>query len=360
MDKRLLLLILWSLALVPAVVSRAADHCANLTEIPSFVHDDARPYIQLRDGRLVSGDRAYKVRGINYYPARAPWRRFLLESTLRDLRWEMQLIRDAGFNSLRIFLWNGALYPCADAPVRPSPAAFERLDHIMRLAAEFDFRLIVTLNDMPDLSGKPLYDNPAHVQEQTKIIVRRYAEAPAILAWDLRNEGDIDYGSRSIFQRRFPRAQVLAWLRDTADLLRSIDKNHLLTAGWLNEAHSTAPAVDFVSFHHWSSAGDLHRRIRALQLSTAKPILLGELGYSTFGGFPEEAQAQALSSAIAIGERADLLGWMIWTAFDFPRTATCYPSPCQSRDNPEHHFGIWDSDYRPKPALDALAEHLER
>ncbi|MCY4021524.1 MAG: DUF4038 domain-containing protein [Chloroflexi bacterium] len=358
MSLRLLLLVLWSVA--PGVMSLAADNCIELTDLPPFVLADARPYIQLRDGRLAAGERAYKVRGINYYPARTPWRRFLLESTLPDLRWEMQLIRAAGFNSLRIFLWNGALFPCHDAPERPSPAAFERLDQMMRLAAELDFRLIVTLNDMPDLTMNPLYTNPSSVQEQTRIIVSRYAEAPAILAWDLRNEGDIDYGSRNIFQRRFPRVQVLAWLRETAELLRSIDKNHLLTAGWLNEAHSTAPAVDFVSFHHWSSAEDLQRRIRALRLSTAKPILLGELGYSTFDGLSPEAQAQALSSGISASEKADLLGWMIWTAFDFPRTATCYPSPCESPDNSEHHFGIWDSDYRPKPALDAIGDFLEQ
>lgn len=358
MSLRILLLALWSMA--PGIITLAADNCIELTNLPPFVLVDARPFIQLLDGSLVEGERAYKVRGINYYPARAPWRRFLLESTMPDLRWEMQLIRDAGFNSLRIFLWNGALFPCADAPDRPSPAAFGRMDHMMRLAAELDFRLIVTLNDMPDLTQYPLYDDPHHVREQTRIIVSRYAEAPAILAWDLRNEGDIDYGSRNIFQRRFPRARVLAWLRQTAELLRSIDKNHLLTAGWLNEAHSTAPAVDFVSFHHWSSAEDLQRRIRALQLSTAKPILLGELGYSTYDGLSPEAQARALSSAISASEKADLLGWMIWTAFDFPRTATCYPSPCESADNPEHHFGIWDSDYRPKTALDALGEFLEQ
>ncbi len=358
MSLRFLLLILWSMA--PGVISLGADNCIEVTDLPLFVDPDTRPYIQLRDESLVEGEKAYKARGINYYPARTPWRRFLLESTRRDLRSEMQLIRAAGFNSLRIFLWNGALFPCHDAPGRPSPAAFERVDQMMRLAGELDFRLIVTLNDMPDLTAHPLYENPSQVQEQTRIIVSRYARAPAIMAWDLRNEGDIDYGSRSILQRRFPRVQVLDWLRQTAELVRSIDKNHLLTAGWLNEAHSTAPSVDFVSFHHWSSAADLQRRIRELRLSTAKPILLGEVGYSSFGGLSPGAQAQALASAISASEKAGLLGWMIWTAFDFPRTATCYPSPCESSDNPEHHFGIWDSDYRPKPALDAIGGYLER
>lgn len=359
MSPRLLLLVGLCMALAPGVYSRAQDGCVEAGELPPFVGDDARPFIQIRDKGFVEGDRAFYARGINYYPAQTPWRRFLLESEARDVRAELQLIRDTRFNSLRIFLWNGALFPCDGAKDRPSPAVFERLDQLIHAAAELDLRLIVTLNDMPDLDEQPLYENPSHVQEQTRIIVGRYARVPTILAWDLRNEGDIDYGSRNIFQRRFPRVKVLGWLRQTAALVRSLDDHHLLTAGWLNEAHSTAPSVDFVSFHHWSGAEDLRRRIRELQLSTEKPVLLGEVGYSTYGGMTPQEQALALASAIGISEDSDLLGWMIWTAFDFPPTATCYPSPCVSLDNAEHHFGIWNADYRPKPAIGAIREYLD-
>ncbi len=360
MNLRLLLLVLWGMALAQGVISLADDNCIEVIELPTFESADARSFIKLRDDSFVDDDKPFVVRGINYYPAQTPWRRFLLESEMPGVRSELQLIRDAGFNALRIFLWYGALFPCDGAPDLPSAAAFGRLDQLMHLASDLGFRLIVTLNDMPDLSEQPLYENPSNVQEQTRIIISRYAQEPVILAWDLRNEGDIDYGSRNIFQRRFARVQVLGWLRQTAEFIRSIDDNHLLTAGWLNEAHSTAPSVDFVSFHHWTSAEDLQRRIRELRLSTAKPVLLEEVGYSTYGGSSPEAQAQALASAIAASEEADLLGWMIWTAFDFPLTATCYPAPCESSDSQEHHFGIWYSDYRPKPALEAIRKYLRR
>ena len=168
MSLRLLLLALWSMALLQGAISLAADNCIDATDLPPLVLADTRPYIQLRDGRLVESEKAYKLRGINYYPAQTPWRRFLLESDMREIRSELALIRAAGFNALRIFLWNGALFPCDDAPDRPSPAAFERLDYMMRLAVERDFRLIVTLNDMPDLTQYPLYDNPSHLREQTE------------------------------------------------------------------------------------------------------------------------------------------------------------------------------------------------
>jgi endo-1,4-beta-mannosidase len=235
-------------------------------------------------------------------------------------------------------------------------SAFDRLDSMMRLATDYDFRLIVTLNDMPDLVA--LYDNPQYIQEQTRFIINRYQNEPAILAWDLRNEGDIDYGSRSILQTQVPRTQVLQWLKETSALVRSIDSNHLLTAGWLNEAHSTAPYVDFISFHHWTSANDLEHRIRALHLTTSKPILLQEVGYSTHhANITPQGQADLLETIIQTSEEQGLLGWMIWTAFDFPITATCYPSPCQSPDNAEHDFGIWTVDYVPKPAVEMIRQY---
>lgn len=180
------------------------------------------------------------------------------------------------------------------------------------------------------------------------------------MAWDLRNEGDIDYGSRSILQTLAPRTQVLQWLKDTSALVRSIDSNHLLTAGWLNEAHSTAPYVDFISFHHWTSADELQDRIRGLQLTTSKPILLQEVGYSTLhANITLDVQADLIETIIQTSEAQHLLGWMIWTAFDFRISATCYPSPCESPNNAEHYFGIWTVDYDPKPAVEKIRQYTE-
>lgn len=342
--------------LLCATIASASNSCETDAELRPYASADSRPFVRLKDGALSVDNAPFHIHGVNYYPLETPWRRFLLETELTVVNREFELLRAVGFNTLRIFLWNGALFQCEGKSNKPNPAAFERLDKILQLASQYRFRLIVTLNDMPDLDLQPLYDNPPLLQDQTALIVRRYLNEPAILAWDLRNEGDIDYGSRSPLQRRFSRVKVLEWLRKTAELIRSIDRVHLLTAGWLNEAHSTAPAVDFLSFHHWTSARDLQRRIRALRLASSKPILLGEIGYSTHDGVSAKDQANALRAAIEISEQNELLGWMIWTAFDFPLTATCHPSPCHSIDNAEHHFGIWTVDYRPKPAVDVIRQ----
>jgi hypothetical protein len=308
-------------------------------------------FVTLREGQFYAGNEPFFVRGVNYYPSRAPWRRFLTTASIDDVRLELDLLRDAGLNTLRIFLWYEPLFACDGAV--PVAQTFTRLDNIIHEAASRGFRLIVTLNDLPDLREYPLYSDPLHVRLQTGYIVQRYREERAILAWDMRNEGDIDYGSNNLFGGGFARPDVLRWLQATAAYIRRLDSRHLLTAGWLYDSWSTAGAVDFVSFHHWENAQRLHARIAEIRRHTDKPILLQEFGYSTYRVSPDE-QARLIEAVIQSAEENRLLGWLIWAAFDFPLDATCLPSPCVSADNAEHHFGLWYADYRAKPAVAVL------
>ncbi|MFN8374987.1 MAG: cellulase family glycosylhydrolase [Anaerolineae bacterium] len=308
-------------------------------------------FITLRDRQFYAGETPYVVRGVNYYPANSPWRRFLTDTSVDTVRAELDLLRGAGLNTLRLFLWYPPLFVC-DGPT-PAVGAFTVLDNVLHEAAARGFRLIVTLHDLPDLRDYPLYDAPPHTQAQTAFIIQRYHDERAILAWDVRNEGDIDYGSNNVLGGGFARPVVLEWLRTTAEQIRALDSQHLLTAGWLHDAWSTAGFVDFVSFHHWQDSARLQERLAEIRRHTDKPVLLEEFGYSTFVVTPEE-QARLIAETRQAVEDAGLLGWLIWTAFDFPLSATCLPSPCVSADNAEHHFGLWYADHAPKPAVAAI------
>ncbi|MBN1878309.1 MAG: hypothetical protein JXA33_29080 [Anaerolineae bacterium] len=48
-----------------------------------------------------------------------------------------------------------------------------------------------------------------------------------------------------------------------------------------------------------------------------------------------------------MAEAHTLLGWVVWTAFDF------VPEAGQNATH-EHFFGMWRSDLTPKPALEHL------
>ncbi|MFO7322733.1 MAG: cellulase family glycosylhydrolase [Chloroflexota bacterium] len=328
---------------------------AAFAATPAYQPTSMPGWVEVENNYFVIDGTVFTPQGVNYYPSRSPWRRFLTETNIVQMEQELDMIASAGFNTLRIYLWNDALFQCPGSGAVPNPPAFQILDAVLQRAAVRGMRVIVTLNDMPDLETYPLYSNPQHVQAQTRYIVSRYANEPAIMAWDLRNAGDIDYGIENDMQGQFTRGQVLNWLASTAALVRSIDSRHLITAGWAFDSAATAPHVDFISFAHWSKDTDeLRGRLLSLAAATRKPIVLTAFGYSTFE-LSEEEQRDLIQRAINVVEDYDAAGYVLWTAFDFPLDATCTPPACPSEDSREHHFGLWRWDFSPKPALEIIA-----
>ncbi len=321
----------------------SAQHARQaMSALPPYVPRSTDDFVRVSSRGFVSGGQAFRIRGINYFPARAPWRRFLTASDPAAISQELDLIRATGFNTLRIFLWYNALFDGSGSGAVPVPGAFARLDTILNLAADRDLRLIVTLNDLPDLTNTPLYTRPETAAAQTTYIVSRYRDEPAILAWDVRNEGDLDYRSGE-----FSSTAVLDWLARTAGQIRRIDPNHLITAGWSSDTRATENVVDFLSFHHYLPQGLLGPRIASLKASTKKPIVLEETGFSTLDG-GEALQSLLLHATLTAAEDNDLGGWLVWTAFDFAPDVTCIPPACPDTDNRQHHYGLWRADYTPK------------
>jgi hypothetical protein len=292
---------------------------------------------------LVDGQ-AYPIYGVNYYPRDTPFWHFLPESDLEAVNTELALIQPTGLNTLRIFLRYQDLFACdAAAPIIEN---FARLDGIIQTAAANDFRLIVVLHQDADVNL--LYTNPSHQREQSRLIIERYKDEPAILAWDLRDRGDYDYRVTGI-----ERVRVLTWLADTALLIRSIDQNHFVTAGWWQNAQDTIPLVDFVSFQFYGQYAELRQEIANLKAASSRPILLSAVGYSTFS-LDEIAQRNLLFQNFEEVRNNHLMGWMVYMAFDYPRIATCIEPNCPGDGNVLDHYGLWNASYFPKLAVDAI------
>ncbi len=292
------------------------------------------------------------VRGVNYYPRHATWHRFLVEADVSEMTAELDVISQAGFNTLRIFLWYDALFICEPERAIPHEEHFAKLDTLFALARERNLKLIVTLHDLPDLIFRPLYTDWDRYDAQTRYIVRRYRHEPHILAWDLRNEGDLDYGARGD-NALFTQEEVLAWLAHSSELVREEDGYHLLTAGWWGDPAVTEPYVDVLSFHHWYDVENLQERLALYQTQTSKPLLLQEVGYHSWAeasidARDEATQAELLRQMVTMAETEHTAGWLIWTAFDF------VPEEGQPVTY-EHKFGLWRIDLSEKPALTAVA-----
>ncbi|MCP5101278.1 MAG: cellulase family glycosylhydrolase [Chloroflexi bacterium] len=316
---------------------------------------DQSSFVQVQGDKLTLHNQPYQIKGVNYYPRQAPWHQFLSESDLSEVAAELDLIKQAGFNSIRIFFWYEPLFICQPEDAIPNEAMFAKTDAFIQLAKERDLRLIITLNDLPDLIFRPLYTDWERYDAQTRYIVRRYQNESAIIAWDLRNEGDLDYGAREGDAAEFSQDEVISWLAHSSALVRENDSYHLLTAGWWGDPSITEPFVDFLSFHHWYDTLSLQVRINRYSQSGEKPILLEEIGYHSWLDAPQDKrseaeQAQLLGNAVALANAEEIAGWMIWTAFDF------VPKAGQSSTY-EHNFGLWRTDLTPKPALSQIFEN---
>ena len=64
---------------------------------------------------------------------------FWLESDMDIVRQELTLLRDTNLNTLRIFLWNEALFQCFGSGAIPNPSHFQRLDAFMQIARRIEF-----------------------------------------------------------------------------------------------------------------------------------------------------------------------------------------------------------------------------
>ncbi len=313
---------------------------------------DPATFVQMQDNKLNIGGQPFAVWGANYYPRNAPWYRFLAEGDEAQIREEFAVMDAAGFSAIRIFLRYEVLFQCRPEDAIPNEDTFALVDLIFDLADQHGIKLIVTLNDLPDKTFRPLYTDWAHYDNQTIYIVRRYRNRSAILAWDVRNEGDIDYGAHPNLDPEFTVDEVMVWLEHITALVREHDPHHLVTAGWWGDPLVTEPYVDFLSFHHWEDAGKLQERFSDYASRASKPLLLQEVGYHSFAAAPFDArdealQAQLLKEAWDVSQNNNQLGWLAWTAFDFTPDKG-FP------ENFEHHFGLWRNDLTPKPAVEML------
>ncbi|MEM6530229.1 MAG: hypothetical protein AAF653_18155, partial [Chloroflexota bacterium] len=217
------------------------------------------------------------------------------------------------------------------------PEAFARLDTVLEVAINREMRVVLVLHHAPDLTDFPLYSSPGHTLAQTVFITQRYADAPGIMVWDLRDSGDRDYTGGA-----FEREVVITWLTQTAQVVRQNAPQQLMTAGWREDSVATAPFVDFVSLQHYGTVDDLRQQIALLRTQTDKPLFLTGVGYPTTSG-DEPGQRDRLFDALQAAENNQLLGWNIVEAFDHPATV------CEGCER----FGLWNTSYFPKLALDA-------
>ncbi|MEI7771488.1 MAG: cellulase family glycosylhydrolase, partial [Chloroflexales bacterium] len=296
---------------------------------------------------IVAGE-PFRVAGVNYYPQATPWEKFWPQYDPAVIDRDMGRIKGLGLNTVRIFV----PYDQFGGP-HVAPAMIDRLGDLLDRARAQDLKVIVTLFDFhADYSLLHWPD----ADRQLEALLTRFATHPAILAWDLKNEPDLD-------DKRVGAQVMDAWLQHIAGQARSYDPNHLLTIGWSSSAAARrlAGAVDIVQFHYYAPAESFGAAYAVLRgAAPGRPLLLGEFGLPTWDGyFPNghtEAEQAAYYAALLSQLRGlDSAGHMAWTLYDFADVPASVAGRWPWQTGPQRQMGLIRADSSEKPAAALLA-----
>lgn len=275
------------------------------------------------------------IKGINYYPKATPWNMFGDAFAKDTIANDFKVIKDAGLNSVRIFVQYDDF-----GKANVDPRKLEKLKQTLDAAEEQNLKVVVTLFDF---YGDYSVMNWTLNQRHAETIVSTFKDHNAIIAWDIKNEPNLDFESRG-------KEMVIAWLDNMIDLVKSIDNVHPVTIGWSNtqSAPILKDKVDIVSFHYYEGLSELDAAIKTMQKEIPnKPLVLQEFGMSSYSGFwkpfgsSEEDQAnyhKKIQEIIA----SNKLQFMSWTLYDFVDVPKAVVGSRPWRRNTQKRFGFID------------------
>ena len=273
------------------------------------------------------------IKGINYYPKATPWDMFGDKFDIDTVSKDFKIIKNAGLNTVRIFVQYED-FGKADV----NPEKLEKLKQTLDIAEDNNLKVVLTLFDF---YGDYSVLNWTLNQRQAEKIVSMFKDHNALLAWDIKNEPNLDFESRG-------QDLVVAWLYQMIDLVKSIDDTHPVTIGWSNpkSASILKDKVDFVSFHYYEDLDKLDNAVKTLKtLIPNKPLVLQEFGVSSYNGFwkpfgsTEEDQANYYKKAQEIIAENNLQ-YMSWTLYDFAEIPKEVVGRLPWRKEAQKHFGF--------------------
>ena len=273
------------------------------------------------------------IEGINYYPQATPWDMFGNTFSKNTIANDFKIIKTSGLNSVRIFVQYDD-FGKADVDRKK----LEKLKETLDAADENDLKVVLTLFDFyGDYSVLNWTLNQRHAEK----IVSTFKNHNALLAWDIKNEPNLDFESRG-------KDNVIAWLENMIDLVKSVDDIHPVTIGWSNTQSTSIlkEKVDIVSFHYYENISKLDYAIKTMRKEIPnKPLVLQEFGISSYSGFwkpfgsSEEDQAnyhKKIQEIIA----ANNLQFMSWTLYDFVDVPIDVVGRRPWRRNTQKRFGF--------------------
>ncbi|QCX39905.1 glycosyl hydrolase family 5 [Aureibaculum algae] len=290
-----------------------------------------------------------EIRGINYYPQDSPWDMFGDKYDTSIIEKDFKIIKNSGLNSIRIFV------PYEDfGKAHVKPGKLNKLNQVLDLAQSENLKVVVTLFDF---FGDYSVLNWTLNQHHASAIVYALKDHKALLGWDIKNEPNLDFESRG-------KTNVIAWLDNMIDLVKSVDSIHPVTIGWSNTQSTSIlkDKVDIVSFHYYEDLEKLDTAIKTMRIEIPnKPLVLQEFGISSYSGLwkpfgsSDEDQAnyhKKIQEIIALNK----LQFMSWTLYDFNEIPTDVVGRLPWRKKAQEHFGFINKNGEKKPAFEYISK----
>jgi len=288
------------------------------------------------------------IKGINYYPQDTPWDTFGDSFNTDILQKDFEIIKDAGLNTIRIFV------PYEDfGKAEVSPTHLNKLYKLLDIANNHKLKVIITLFDFyGDYSILNWTLTHRHAQQ----IVEYCRDHPALLAWDIKNEPDLDFSSRG-------EQLVLDWLQTMIAQIKNFDPKHPVTIGWSSPeaAANLWDKVDFVSWHFYRDIEGLVPALRKLTTIIGnKPHVLQEFGISSYRGLwapfgnSEKVQARYHETVQKI-LKEEKVPFVSWTLYDFNHIPASVTGRLPWRRNKQKYFGFIDKNGNRKKAFSHIS-----
>lgn len=354
-----------------------ASLCLTAGAAPAAGNGDDGPVFLRRVGTdLLLGDQPFRIVSVNKFDLLA---RFLRGGD--DRAQAEQAIADAAAHGFTVIRIAGVGYYPADMSLWPNQQIFwSRYDDLVETCGKRGVRLILTINWnvylFPDMAGECVQDmltdkdsrSRAYLWLWTHQLVSRYRDNDTVLFWELSNEinlladlafmrpygwSDANAVHLGASYMRLPRdnyttEQMIPYLRELAEFIRSIDPNHLISTGasaprpaaehlrraqgkgdWTEDSEAefeiylrdTNPdPIDIISLHYYAEDDNLRwgnkDKYSAAALSAmkricdriGKPMYIGESG----DNYTERPAAPYLADVLRRATELDIPITLIW------------------------------------------------
>lgn len=300
-------------------------------------------FARVEDNKIYVKDKEYQLKGINYYPQKTPWDMFGENFDIEVIGQDFDIIHDAGLNTIRVFVPYEAF-----GKAKVDPEKLEKLKLLLDTALSKEIMVVVTLFDFyGDYSVLDWTLTHRHAEQ----IISVFKDHKAILAWDVKNEPNLDFESRG-------KENVTGWLKEMIAQIKQYDPNHLVTIGWsdMKSASILQNEVDLVSFHYYLDIDMFSNSFEELQKQIDKPMVLQEFGLSSNKGFwspfgPSETTQAEYHEQFQTLIKQYNVHFLSWTLYDFENVPSSVVGRLPWRKHKQKHFGFINASGEKKKAF---------